>query len=110
LPKAYTVVSALRALAYELVGIDFDMREYYQALFYQTLNVIRLKLSQRRAMPPTKDYHPLLAAALIAERLEAWPQWPSDRVTLAQPERLSRLGVIWHRLRRALGATPQSDE
>lgn len=106
LQKAYTVVSGLRALAYELIATDFDMREYYQALFYQTLNVIRLKLSQRRAMPPTKDYHPLLAAALIAERLEAWPQWPSDRVRDANPEQVSRLGKMIHRVRRALGSPP----
>jgi CheY-like chemotaxis protein len=104
LQKAYTAVSGLRALACDLIGLDFDMREYYQALFYQTLNVIRLKLSQRRAVPPAKDHHPLLAAALIAERLEAWPQWPSDRVAQARPERLTRLGKILQRVRRALGA------
>ncbi len=105
LQKAYSVVSGLRALAYDLIGTDFDMREYYQALFYQTLNVVRLKLSQRRVVPPAKDYHPLLAAALIAERLEAWPQWPSDRVASAQPERLSRLGKILQRMRRAFNAS-----
>lgn len=107
--KAYAVVGGLRALAYELIGVDFDMREYYQALFYQTLNVIRLKLSQRRARPPTKDYHPLLAAALIAERLEGWPQWPSDRVREARPEQLSRFGKMLHRVRRALGRQAKQD-
>lgn len=110
LPKAYGVVSGLRALAYELIGTDFDMREYYQALFYQTLNVIRLKLSQRRAMSPDKDYHPLLAAALIAERLEAWPQWPSDRVRDANPKRLSQLGKLLQRLRRAFNPQAKRDE
>ena len=57
------------------------MQEYYQALLFHTLNVIRLKPGDR--INPYKELdrrHPVLAAALICARLEDWPDrevsWP----------------------------------
>jgi hypothetical protein len=58
------------------------MREYYTALFYQTLNVVRLKPDTRWGEAMAADSktanrsHALLSAALLAERLEHWPHWP----------------------------------
>ncbi|MEK7325385.1 MAG: hypothetical protein AAB217_09050, partial [Chloroflexota bacterium] len=52
---------------------------------YQTLNVIRLKPSALAGLQRYKESdrrHPLLAAALICERLDDWPHVPA---TWAQP-------------------------
>ncbi|MGB0388605.1 MAG: response regulator [Ardenticatenaceae bacterium] len=70
LDHAYRVVAALRRIAYDLIRLDGDMREYYQALFWHTLNIIRL-----RHITPQKKEHALLSAALICQRLEEWPKW-----------------------------------
>lgn len=71
LNKAFAVVSALRALASRFYP-GASMEEYYQALLYQTLNVIRL-----RHIRPWKKRHALLAAALTCERLQNWDSpWP----------------------------------
>ncbi len=83
LHKAYTVICDLRAAARDLIDIDLDMREYYTALFYQTLNVVRLKPDARwgAALPGKANdrRHALFAAALLAERLNNWPKWPPPR-------------------------------
>ena len=68
--KAYQVIVALRALAAEQLNLHEDMDEYYQALLFHTLNVLRL----RRPSADKKE-HALLAAALICQRLDNWPTW-----------------------------------
>jgi len=69
LDHTYKVVSALRRIASELIDLEGDMREYYQALFLHTLNIMRL-----RHISAEKKEHALLAAALICQRLEDWPE------------------------------------
>lgn len=76
LHKAYQAVRTIRAVAYELLHDDLDMREYYQALLYQTLNVVRLAPGDPYNPFKERDRrHPYLAAALLCERLEYWPKW-----------------------------------
>jgi len=71
--KAFTVVCGLRKLASRFY-LAADIQEYYQALLYQTLNVVRLK-----HIGPLKKQHALLAAALICERLQNWDgPWPPE--------------------------------
>jgi hypothetical protein len=70
LSHAYQVILALRRLAVQLIQLEGEMAEYYQALFWHTLNILRL----RHIAPPGKTYA-LLAAALLSERLEQWPAW-----------------------------------
>lgn len=70
LDHAYGVISALRGIAAKILNLDGDMREYYQALFIHTLNVMRL----RHISPERKEYA-LLSAALICQRLDNWPEW-----------------------------------
>lgn len=65
LDHAYQVITGLRRIASNLTGLAGDSREYYQALFIHTLNIIRL----RHISPEWKRYA-LLSAALIRERLE----------------------------------------
>jgi CheY-like chemotaxis protein len=73
LQKAYLAVREIRLLAYQLIAADLDMAEYYQALLYHTLNVVRLGPSNSRDFDKERDRrHPLMAAALICERLEHW--------------------------------------
>jgi len=69
LDHTYRVVSALRRIASELIDLAGDMREYYQALFIHTLNIMRL-----RHISAEKKEHALLSAALICQRLEDWPE------------------------------------
>ncbi len=68
LKKAFKVVSGLRGVARHLLGAEVEMKEYYWGLFLLTLNVIRLKSIER-----LKKRHALLAASLLAHRLQSWP-------------------------------------
>lgn len=70
LAHAYQVILALRRLAVQLIGLEGEMAEYYQALFWHTLNILRL-----RHIGPAGKTYALLAAALLSERLEQWPTW-----------------------------------
>lgn len=70
LEHAYRVISAMRHTAAKLTSLHGDMREYYQALFIHTLNILCL----RHINPERKEYA-LLSAALICQRLEDWPEW-----------------------------------
>lgn len=67
LNKAYQVITRLRQVAAQLLALDGEMKEYYQALLFNTLNILRLK-----HIPVAKKEHALLAAALVCERLEHW--------------------------------------
>jgi CheY-like chemotaxis protein len=67
LEKAFAVVVALRGIAGRLLGAEAgegDMEEYYQGLFWLTLNTLRL-----RNMDPLKKRHALLAGAVLAGKL-----------------------------------------
>jgi hypothetical protein len=68
LKKAFKVVSGLRDITQRLLGAEVEMKEYYWGLFLLTLNVIRLKSIER-----LKKRHALLAASLLAHRLQSWP-------------------------------------
>jgi CheY-like chemotaxis protein len=68
LAKAYRVVLGLRQIAADLLDLDGDMREYYQALLFHTLTVLRLG-----HISNTKKEHALLAASLICQRIDIWP-------------------------------------
>lgn len=81
LNHAYQVVLALRRTAFELIDLTGDMRQYYQALFLHTLNMMRL-----RHISPGKKEHALLSAALICQRLQDWPNWRAPSWPLAPPE------------------------
>lgn len=84
LSHAYQIVAALRRIAAELLHLDADMKEYYIALLFHTLNILRLK-----HITPQKKRHALLAAALICQRLEKWPQWDFTSAARAAAERPS---------------------
>lgn len=73
LNHAYRVVLALRRIASDLIDLEGDMREYYQALFIHTLNIMRL-----RHISVEKKEYALLSASLICQRLEDWPDWKSS--------------------------------
>lgn len=68
LRKAYTVLGAMRRIAAEQLQLDGDVREYYQALLFHTLNVLRLN-----HIGDDQKQYALLAASLICQRLSAWP-------------------------------------
>jgi ActR/RegA family two-component response regulator len=71
LNKAFAVVRGLRTLVSRFHPM-IDKKEYYHALLYQTLNIVRLS-----RIDPLKKQHALLAAALICERLQDWDgPWP----------------------------------
>ncbi len=70
LTKVYNVVATLRRMASKSLGLDVDMREYYEALLLNTLNMLRL-----RHISATKKEHALLSASLLCERLDRWPEW-----------------------------------
>jgi hypothetical protein len=71
LNKAFAVVRGLRTLVSRFYPM-IDKKEYYHALLYQTLNIVRLS-----RIDPLKKQHALLAAALICERLQDWDgPWP----------------------------------
>lgn len=83
LDHAYRIVQALRRIASELIQLEGDMREYYQALFWHTLNIMRL-----RHIKPAKKEHALLAAALLCQRLDNWPEW-DNLPELSSPETIT---------------------
>lgn len=66
LAKAYTAVVHLRILARKLVvqNPSDDMSEYYIALFYNALNMLRFT-----TLPLGQREHALLCASLLADRL-----------------------------------------
>ena len=91
LRKAFEVICDLRKLAFSFYPAA-DMREYYQALLCQTLNVIRLK-----NIVPLKKRHALLAAALTCERLQNWsgPWPPADlRGLVERTEMIEEQGAL----------------
>jgi hypothetical protein len=59
------LISALRRTAAKQLALDGDMRDYAVALFWHTLNMVRL-----RQVAPVRKWHALLAAAMLAERLD----------------------------------------
>lgn len=71
LAQASQIILHLRRLAAR--HLHGDMREYYWALFFDTLKVLRLDISDE------KKQYALLSAALLAQRLQEWPRW--NRVT-----------------------------
>lgn len=66
LAKAYTIVVHLRTLAHKLVAQNpnDDMSEYYIALFYNALNVLRFS-----SLSSGQREHALLSASLLVDRL-----------------------------------------
>lgn len=70
LRKAYQVLAALRRIAAEQLKLEGDMREYYQALLFHTMNVLRLN-----HIGDEQKQYALLAASLICQRLGVWPDW-----------------------------------
>ena len=64
LNHAYQVILALRRIASDLLDLEDDMCEYYQALFLHTLNIMRL-----HHIRAEKKEHALLSASLICQRL-----------------------------------------
>jgi hypothetical protein len=62
------VITAMRRLAAEQLHLSDDLYDYYTALFWHTLNVLRMRRMTRHAKRLA-----LLSAALLAERLEHWP-------------------------------------
>lgn len=84
LRKAYEVLGALRRLAAEQLALDGDVREYYQALLFHTLNVLRLN-----HIGDDQKQYALLAASLICQRLSAWPDWELPPEPPAPPAALS---------------------
>ncbi len=81
LDHTYQVVLALRDIAANLINLEGDMREYYQAIFFHTLKIMRL-----RHIYADKKEHALLSAALICERLDDWPHWPTPSPSTPSPE------------------------
>lgn len=67
LAKAYATALHLRKLARKLVAQNprDDISEYYIALFYNSLNLIRFNL-----VPSVQREHALLCASLLADRVE----------------------------------------
>jgi CheY-like chemotaxis protein len=67
LAKAYATVVHLRTLARKLVAQNpnDDISEYYIALFYNAVNILRYK-----GMPLDQREHALLCASLLADRLK----------------------------------------
>jgi hypothetical protein len=61
------VIAALRQIAAQQLALDGDMQDYYMALFWHTLNIVRL-----RQVEPARKRHALLSASVLAERLEGW--------------------------------------
>lgn len=86
LDHAYRVVLALRRIASDLIDLEGDMREYYQALFIHTLNIMRL-----RYISAEKKEHALLSASLICQRLEDWPEWESSPADMSSSKLTSIL-------------------
>lgn len=74
LRKASQVIGALRQLAAQQLKLDGDMREYYLALLFHTVNLLRLG-----HIGADRKQYALLSAALICRRLEQWPAWEPPR-------------------------------
>lgn len=70
--KSYKVISALRQIAAGSLALEGGMREYYEALLFNTLKILHL-----RHIQPCKKEHALLSASLLAMRLDRWPAWNS---------------------------------
>jgi CheY-like chemotaxis protein len=70
LEKAHKVISALRMAAAKSLGLEGEMSEYYEALLFNTLKILRF-----RQIQGCKKEHALLAASLICKRLDRWPEW-----------------------------------
>jgi hypothetical protein len=68
--KSYKVIAALRQMAASSLALEGDMREYYEALLFNTLKILHL-----RHIQPCKKEHALLSASLLAMRLDQWPSW-----------------------------------
>ncbi len=68
--KSYKVISALRQIAAHSLALEGDVREYYEALLFNTLKILHL-----RHIQPCKKEHALLSASLISMRLDRWPEW-----------------------------------
>jgi CheY-like chemotaxis protein len=66
--KSYKVISALRQIASNSLALDGDMREYYEALLFNTLKILHL-----RHIQACKKEHALLSASLLSRRLDRWP-------------------------------------
>ena len=69
LARAYHVIHTLRRTAGHLISLEGDMREYYEALLLNTLNILRLK-----HISTAKKEYALLSASLICQRLSVWPE------------------------------------
>lgn len=90
--KAYQVICNLRQVAGSLIQMEGEMREYYEALFIHTLNILRLK-----HILPKKKEHALMAASLACQRLDKWnPLSESDLVpTVIEPiDRVNQAGQL----------------
>jgi CheY-like chemotaxis protein len=74
--KAYQVICHLRQIAGNLIQTEGNMKEYYEALFVHTLNILRLK-----HILPQKKEHALMAAALMCQRLENWPKRQTESIS-----------------------------
>lgn len=68
--KSYKVISTLRQVAAKSLELEGDMREYYEALLFNTLKVLRL----RHISACQKEYA-LLSASLLCMLLDRWPEW-----------------------------------
>jgi hypothetical protein len=68
--KSYKVISTLRQVAAGSLKLEGDMREYYEALLFNTLKVLRL-----RHISACQKEHALLSASLLCMRLDHWPEW-----------------------------------
>ena len=68
--KSYKVISALRQIAANSLALEGGVREYYEALLFNTLKILHL-----RHIQPCKKEHALLSASLISMRLDRWPEW-----------------------------------
>jgi len=68
LTKAFAIAVHLRTLGYRLVqhNPQADLSEYHVALFYYALNTVRF----HSLLPSVQRQHALIAASLLADRLE----------------------------------------
>lgn len=63
LQQAFDLIAAVRRIACEQLGLQGSMQEYYQALFWHTINIVRLK-----TMSTEHKQQAMLSAALLAEQ------------------------------------------
>jgi len=73
LNKAILVISYLRKLAMQLIGV-LDMKEYYIGLLYHTLRLTSWEgsHSQGERKFEVRQRHALISAGLICDRLQRW--------------------------------------